>query len=120
MPLVRVRYRPGCLDKETLQSLASYIPTQVAGVLDCEEGKLSANDVDVCVSPYGEFDHFYHDLAIVVEANDYPSRGRDLEHRTELLSGLISDLLYIEGHPSTSFSVWVRLAHGAFAEHVME
>jgi hypothetical protein len=73
------------------------------------------NDIEVHADPVGPFDVQSVDVAVIVEANDYPQRRAKLESVKNRLCADIGRVLMGPNGVFTS-SVWVRLAPGAFGE----
>ena len=83
MPLVVVNRNPKVLTDELLKTLVASLPESVASTLTCSDsgGDLTAKDIEVWVQDFGPYDINTKDVEIIVWANLYPKRLKNLEFR---------------------------------------
>lgn len=118
MPLVVIQHKAGRVLDDMLSKLSQAMPEIVASALDVEENKsarLTPNDVEVHVQESGKFDVNTKDLEIVIWANSYPERLKNLEQRKEaIIQGVRT---FLADYDRNLFGyVWVLLQPGAFGE----
>lgn len=120
MPIVKVTYRPPVF-KAIVVLLADELPSIVAEALTCDDpkGQLSVSDVEIEVKEMGPDIRTNYDLRIIVEANEYPERRRNLEQREhQVLIAVRKFFASIDLLPRTQLKgwVWIRLSPGEWAE----
>lgn len=117
MPLVLVSYGKKLEDSQDLiKHLTLAMPEIVARALDVYNdptARLTAKDV--CVSPMfrNTEDVNGKDLEIIVMANDYPERRKNLDDRR---GAITRDIKRIVGETKITGSVWVRLCPGSYED----
>lgn len=115
LPLVLVNRDPGALNDNELQEIVRVLPNIVAKALTCDDpdGKLTERDVEVLTRDFGPFDTSTKDFEIIIWANLYPERQKNLNSRTEEIYLKLSSFTprrIIKGF------VWVLLQPGSFRE----
>lgn len=115
MPLVLVRRDPRTVGDDILIGrIIANLPNFVASSLTCDNrnGKLTADDIEIIVNDFGPFDKTEHDLIIIVWANSYPERLKNLKARKRMLRKQLESVLspFIRGY------VWILLQDGSFGE----
>ncbi|MCX6812997.1 MAG: hypothetical protein NTV77_00675 [Candidatus Azambacteria bacterium] len=116
MPLVVVNRNPGKLGDKLLEELVANLPESVASSLTtsdlCPEGKLTAQDVEVWVLDFGPHDINTKDVEIIIWANLYPERQKNLDFRRDILYRMVRLILpeEIKGF------VWILLQPASFGE----
>jgi hypothetical protein len=118
MPLVVIQYKRLYLNEDMIHELAKHLPEIVADALDAgqegnNEARLFPGEVKVLVQEPGKLDVNTRDLEIIIWANSYPERLKNLEQRkNKIVRGVRKAL----GNYSRNLSgfVWVLLQHGAF------
>jgi len=115
MPLVLVRRNPKVVTDDILRGrILDNLPNFVASSLTCDNryGKLTANDIEIIVNDFGPFDKSEHDLMIIVLANSYPERLKNLKARKRMLRKQLEYILspFIKGY------VWIILQDGSFGK----
>ena len=118
MPLAILSYHPEMVHAEHVRRLSSLLPSMVAEALDVPENpeaRLTASDVEVWARERMRFDKSAKALEIVVLANDYPERRKDLDERSKELGRKVK--FFLDAFPEHIHGfVWVLLAPGGFAE----
>jgi hypothetical protein len=114
MPLVVVGKNPEVVTDEILKKLVRDLPGMVAKTLGCDDpgGDLTPQDIEVWVQDFGPHDINTKDVEIIIWANFYLGRAKNLSLRRRLLGRLIRDTLprEIKGF------VWVLLNPASFGE----
>ena len=120
MPMCLVHYKAGQLSHEELRWLGPAICESVARALDVPsipELHLTPSEVEVRFSESGPHDICYHDVGIMIFANDGPDRKSNLKERAamilENLTGVIGNHL---NRPSTTLYVYVMLQNAEYFE----
>lgn len=128
MPEVQVRYKKYVPSTMVEHLCRDVLPKEVAAALhipDMPEARLSLANIQVWADPVGPFDVQSVDVAVIVDANDYPPRRAKLELAKVHLISKISEALMtrepqdVTGYPKgTRFSsnIKVRLTPGSFRE----
>ncbi|HNY35796.1 MAG TPA: hypothetical protein PLD14_02625 [Candidatus Pacearchaeota archaeon] len=115
MPLVLVKRNPKVITDDILRGrIIDFLPNFVASSLTCDNryGKLTPNDIEIIVSDFGPFDKIEHDLMIIVWANSYPERLKNLKARKRMLRKQLESVL----SPLIKGYVWILLQDGSFGE----
>lgn len=115
MPYALVRIDPRKLGGAELVKLVEKLPTIVSEALSVPgtAGKLTSDEIEVKVEHFGPLDIHSKDVQIIIWANDYPERKKNLDERREAITErIIEEFLY----PETTCSVWVLLALGSYGE----
>lgn len=115
MPEVKVYYKIGVSALDIARLCKMVLPLEVASALtvpDVPEANLFPDDIEVHAFPVGPFDVQEVDVAIVVEANDYPPRREKLEKAKDHI--LEQACRALNERKVITTNVWVRLAPGAF------
>lgn len=125
MPLVVVQYKAGLIAEEVVARLAKLLPLVVGRALDAPESqdsRLTPGEVEVWVQESGRLDVNTKHLEILIWANSYPERLRNLgERRDAILQGVRSFLrAFPNGYVlNFSVSVLVQLQPGAYGEFTL-
>lgn len=84
MPDVELRIKRGALREADLLVIPTALQSIVALALNCsdKDGALTADMVEVRVTEVGPYDVNAVDVAVLVVANDFPSRKANIEERT--------------------------------------
>ncbi len=113
----------GDIEKHPLRLFTRYLTTIVAGALSVPgtKAELASSEVEVEVREFGKFDVHSADVEIVVFANEYPERLKDLEGRkSKILADVCCWLDDQRGNRPMAIrkvSVWIPLvAGGAYGE----
>src|SRR3989338_6036886 len=96
MPLVVLQHKAGRIAEQMLTSLVYVLPNIVARALHAEKNYdawLTPNDIEVRVQESGKFDANARDLEIIIWANSYPERLRNLEERKDVIVQAIRKFL---------------------------
>jgi len=128
MPLVLLNRNPELLDDDLTHLLGKMLCEAVAKALsidDDPDGRLTPSDIEVVVRDVRPgVDINYVTLAIIIFANDFPSRKANLDERREKIEAAIRD--YFKTGPSSlarlgrelsmakQMFVWIRLAPASF------
>lgn len=118
MPLVVVQHKVGRILEDMLQKLAESLPEIVAKALSAEENQdacLIPSDVEVWVQESGKLNVNTKDLEIIIWANSYPERLRDLERRKDMIVRAVRKF-FADYDRNLSGFVWVLLQPTAFGE----
>jgi hypothetical protein len=117
MPFVLVRTTPHVyaglyLHSDELKPLLQELPGIIARALSVPgtEGELTPEEIEVKVEQFGDIDIHQKDVEIIIWANDYPERRKNLEVRTKQIYGQVKAIL---NQDTTSF-IWVLLQKGSF------
>lgn len=121
MPLVLITRSPGVGD-QILKSLLDEIREIVAEGLSVPgtKGELTDRDIEVKVQEKGHLDQNIRDVAIVIWANEYPERRKNLDERRKSIAGKIKKLLpsvnLLSAGDYHSGSLWILLQPGSYEE----
>lgn len=118
MPLVVLQHKAGRILESMLAKLALTLPGIVAGALhvpENEEAHLTPDDIEVWVQESGKLDVNTKDLEIIIWANLYTERVRNLEQRKDAIVLAIRKFL-VDYDRNYSGFVWVLLQPAAFGE----
>ena len=118
MPEVQVRYKSNVPSIMVDHLCRDVLPKEVAAALhtpDMPEARLSSANIQVWADPVGLFDVQSVDVAVIVDANDYPPRRAKLEIAKEHLLNKIDEALTTRESKFSS-NIKVRLTLGAFGE----
>jgi len=117
MPFVWVRTNPYKIGKTQFRQLVENLPTIVAEALSVPgtDGELTPEEIEVKVETFGLFDIHTKDLEIIILAQDFPERKKNLDERQRLITGKVRRLLSPSVTGITGF-VWVLLQPGSFGE----
>lgn len=118
MPLVVIQYKRAFLYKDSVHKLAKKLPEIVADALDAGQGgnkeaSLFPREVEVWVQESGALDVNTRDLEIIIWANSYPERLKNLEQRKNKIVRGVRKVLGTRNSSLSGF-VWVLLQPGAF------
>lgn len=97
-----------------LPKLVKNLPPIVAEALSVPgtEGELAPGEIEIKVESFGPRDIHTKDIEIIVWANEYIERKRNLKERQEIITRKVRELL----PPDTTGFVWVLLQPGSFGE----
>lgn len=114
MPLVIVKRNADKFHSEEMKRLVKNLPAIVAKALSSNDpdGVLTASDIEVWDRTKGYYDSNVKDLEVVILANLYPERQKNLDTSQEQISRAVRAIVS-EG--TTGF-VWVLLAPGSFGK----
>ena len=120
MPLVVVQYKASRFNEDMLmlQRLVESLPEIVGFALNAPENEdacLSPSDIEVWVQESGRFDVNTKDLEIIIWANLYPERLRNLEQRRDVILQAVRKFLADYDRNLSGF-VWVLLQPASFGE----
>ena len=118
MPLVVVQHKAGRITEQMLTNLAKAMPEIVAAGLNAPENQdacLIPSDIEVWVQESGRFDVNTKDLGIIIWANSYPERLRNLDQRKDAIVQAVRKFL-ADCDRNLSGYVWVLLQPAAFGE----
>lgn len=118
MPLVVVGYNPVAVDKTLVGILRKVLPGVVAKKLTCRDhdGQLAAEDIEVWFQEVQPFDVYQHDLMVIIWANEYPDRRRNLDERREGIGRYVREVVQREGMDDIRGYVRVLLQPASFGE----
>lgn len=120
MPLVVIQHEADRELDYVVGRLSKEMPGIVARALDVEENpdaRLTPDDVEVHVQKSGEFDTNTKDLEIVIWANEYPERLRNLDERKDrMVKEVRAFLVEYRSIRNISGFVWILLQPAAFGE----
>jgi hypothetical protein len=116
MPLVLMSRNPKVIDDETARAIALKLPAIVANALDTsaeeKRGSLTADDVEVYVQDSTELDVNTKPLEIIIWANHYEARMRNLDERRTKIVDAVKEIK----PPEAKGFVWVLLQPASFGE----
>ncbi|MBZ9571952.1 hypothetical protein KJA15_01260 [Patescibacteria group bacterium] len=97
-----------------IKELIDNLPGIVAEALSVPgtDGELTSDEIEVKFETFGPFDVHSKDIEIIILANDYPERKKNLDERQTLIKEGVKRILY---SGITGF-VWVLPLPGSFGE----
>lgn len=123
MPLVKLRYKDDPILFRGVLHLTKELPKIVAEALNSSdpEGHLEPKDVEVEICKADPNDLTHYDFYVLVEANDYPERRRNLDERRKKIADAFWEVMRPTMKPGDyirhySGFVWVKLCPGSFGE----
>ena len=123
MPFVTLYYKPSFVKKEEMRAIAERLPEIVARALNVPENpaaRLNANDIEVQPEEIDEECTVNRrPLEIIILANDYPERKKNLDKRQEEITKAVREIKNeawsLDFRRVRGF-VWVLLIPGSFGE----
>jgi hypothetical protein len=115
MPWVELYRDKEVVSDNTLINIVSVLPYAVSYALDVPEepnGRLTFLDIEVKTFDYNEFDVHSKPLAIIVRAEDFPDRRKNLNDRREIIEIQLREFIPAGLHGF----VWIRPLEGSFGE----
>jgi hypothetical protein len=118
---VELKYNKETVALDDILKIRDSLPVFVASELSGSEpgASLNSDDIEVCVREFSpdDIDNGY-DVAITVDANEWPSRRANLKDRSdEIAESLrLSDTVLGDGRKKLKAFVWIRLMPAAFTE----